>query len=59
MAASKISKNARRGVIKQSFTHRDCGGNIVMRTIVSAGKMRHYAKCEQCGAVSRRPKDLV
>lgn len=57
--AKIISKNARRGKTKEVLLHRNCGGEIVMRSIVSAGKVRHYAKCEKCGAMSRRPRDLM
>lgn len=58
MAVGK-SKNARAGSKTDVFEHRNCGGRIVMRTIISAGKVRHYAKCEKCEAMARRPKDLM
>jgi hypothetical protein len=57
--AGKFSKNARRGQTKDQLIHRGCGGTIVMRTIIAAGKARHYAKCDKCEKMARRPKDLM
>lgn len=58
MAVGK-SKNARSGTKTETFFHKNCGGKVIMRTVVSAGKMKHYAKCEKCGAIGRRPKELM
>lgn len=35
-----------------------CKGEVCMHTIFENGKVRHYAECKDCGATSRKPKEL-
>lgn len=58
MAVGK-SKNARTGIKTDIFYHKNCGGRLIMRTVVSAGKVKHFAKCDKCDAVGRRPRDMM
>jgi len=36
-----------------------CGGLIHMRTIAPKGAMKHFAECEKCKKIARRPKELM
>ena len=35
-----------------------CGGEVKMKTVVTQGRMRHYAQCLACHKQARRPKQL-
>lgn len=54
---AQISKNAR----AVSATHKffcSCGGEIKMKSVFSAGKLRSIAQCEKCNRQERRPRDF-
>jgi len=55
--AQKISKNARRNSAEK-LTSR-WGGRIVMRTIFTNGKMKHFAECQSTKNIARKPKELM
>ncbi|PIE98332.1 MAG: hypothetical protein CR988_03295 [Treponema sp.] len=51
------SKNARTSVKTQKFMC-SCGGEIVLKTLVTNGKIKNVAECPKCKRVERRPKDF-
>ena len=54
---SVVSKNAR----MTSGTHKfycPCGGEVKMKAVFSAGRMKHVAECEKCKRQERRPRDF-
>ena len=55
--ATAISKNARRGEGVKKLICK-CGGEIKMRTVAKNGRMRHLARCNDCGNEARKPRDL-
>lgn len=52
------SKNARRGSQADTLAC-TCGGEIRMRTKFESHKMKTFAECVKCGAIARKPKDLM
>ncbi|MEE1213336.1 MAG: hypothetical protein UHO11_12710 [Treponema sp.] len=52
------SKNSRTTVATQKFVCPDCGGEIVMKTLYEAGKLKNIAECSKCKRTERRPKDF-
>jgi len=52
------SKNSRTAVATQKFICPDCGGEIVMKTILKNGRLRNVAVCEKDHRTERRPKDF-
>lgn len=52
------SKNSRTTVTTHKFIHEECGGEIVMKTIMENGRIRNYAECQKCKKQERRPKDF-
>ncbi|MFP4441841.1 MAG: hypothetical protein ACLFST_01855 [Spirochaetia bacterium] len=54
---AQISKNARAASATQKFFC-TCGGEVKMKTIFSAGKVKNLAECEKCSRKERRPSDF-
>ena len=52
------SKNSRTTVATQKFMCPDCGGEIVMKTLLKDGRLKNLAECSKCKRVERRPKDF-
>ncbi len=52
------SKNSRTTVATQKFFCPDCGGEVVMKTMVENGRIRNLAECQKCKRSERRPKDF-
>ncbi|NLC92852.1 MAG: hypothetical protein GX677_05225 [Treponema sp.] len=52
------SKNSRTTVATQKFICPDCGGEIIMKTMIDNGKLKNQAECQKCKRVERRPKDF-
>ena len=52
------SKNSRTTVATQKFMCPDCGGEIIMKTMIENGKTKNLAECQKCKRVERRTKDL-
>ena len=52
------SKNSRTTVATQKFICTDCGGEIIMKTMIENGRLRNQAECQKCKRVERRPKDF-
>ena len=52
------SKNSRTTVATQKFICPDCGGEIIMKTMILNGRMKNQAECQGCKRVERRPKDF-
>ncbi|MCR5606729.1 MAG: hypothetical protein K6F69_07940 [Treponema sp.] len=52
------SKNSRTSVATQKFLCPDCGGEIVMKTIITNGRIKSIAECQKCKRQERRPKDF-
>lgn len=52
------SKNARTTVATQKFLCPDCGGEIVMKTKLSGGRIKNVAECQKCKRTERRPRDF-
>lgn len=52
------SKNSRTTVATQKFICPDCGGEIVMKTLIENGRIKNQAECQKCKRVERRPKDF-
>ena len=52
-----VSKNSRTTVATQHFTC-SCGGEIVLKTMMTNGKLKNIAECSKCKRVERRPKDF-
>ena len=52
-----VSKNSRTTVATQHFTC-SCGGEIVVKTMMTNGKLKNIAECTKCKRVERRPKDF-
>ena len=52
------SKNSRTTVATQKFACPDCGGEIAMKTLYEAGKLKNVAECSKCKRTERRPKDF-
>ena len=53
------SKNSRTTVATQKFICPDCGGEIIMKTMIENGRLRNQAECQKCKRVERRPKDFT
>ncbi len=51
------SKNARTGLATKKILH-SCGGEIKIKSVFTAGKIRHYAECQSCKQRERRPSDF-
>ena len=54
---AQASKNARIG----SGTHKfecPCGGEVKMKSVFSAGRMKHHAECEKCKRQERKPSNF-
>ncbi len=51
------SKNSRTAVATQKFSC-PCGGDVVLKTMVSGGRIKNIAECAACHRVERRPKDF-
>ena len=52
------SKNSRTSVATQKFLCPDCGGEIIMKTLIDNGKVKSLAECQKCKRTERRPKDF-
>ena len=52
------SKNSRTTVATHKFICPDCGGEIIMKTIMDNGRLKNQAECQKCKRVERRPKDF-
>ena len=52
------SKNSRTTVATQKFICPDCGGEIIMKTMIQNGRLKNQAECQKCKRVERRPKDF-
>lgn len=52
-----VSKNSRTTVSTQHFTC-SCGGEIVLKTMMSNGKLKNIAECSKCKRMERRPSDF-
>ncbi len=52
-----VSKNSRTTVATQHFTC-SCGGEVVLKTMITNGKLKNIAECTKCKRVERRPKDF-
>lgn len=52
------SKNSRTTVATQKFICPDCGGEIIMKTMIENGRLKNQAECQKCKRVERRPKDF-
>ena len=55
---ARASKNSRTTVATQKFACPDCGGEIIMKTLYEAGKLKNVAECSKCKRTERRPKDF-
>jgi hypothetical protein len=55
--AEPLSKNARVGIVTQKFFC-TCGGEVKMKQIFNAGKLRNMAECEKCHRSERKPSDF-
>ncbi len=51
------SKNSRTTVATQKFMC-PCGGEIIMKTMITNGRLKNQAECQKCKRVERRPKDF-
>ncbi|MBE6352616.1 MAG: hypothetical protein J6R03_07290 [Treponema sp.] len=51
------SKNSRTTVTTHKFICPDCGGEIIMKTVMENGRIKNHAECQKCKRVERRPKD--
>ena len=51
------SKNSRTIVTTHKFICPDCGGEIIMKTVMENGRIKNHAECQKCKRVERRPKD--
>lgn len=50
---------AKTGATTNEQVHRcRCGGEVKMHTTFAEGRVVHYARCEACDAMARRPRDL-
>jgi len=54
---AQVSKNARTVSSTQRF-YCSCGGEVKMKSVFSAGKLRNVAQCEKCNRQERRPRDF-
>jgi hypothetical protein len=54
---AQASKNARTSSSTQKFFC-SCGGEVKMKTLSEAGKVKNIAECEKCKRVERRPSDF-
>jgi hypothetical protein len=54
---AQASKNARTSSSTQKFFC-SCGGEIKMKTLFEAGKIKNIAECEKCKRTERRPSDF-
>ena len=55
-----VSKNQTRGQRKQELICGNCGGTIKMFSVATGSKLKQEARCMgDCGAVARRPRDLM
>jgi hypothetical protein len=52
------SKNSRLKSNVQVFIHNSCGGEIAMKSVFHGGKMKHFAQCNKCGEIKRRPSEF-
>ena len=52
------SKNSRTASATHKFICPDCGGEIIMKTMIENGRIRNVAECQKCKRVERRPKDF-
>jgi len=51
------SKNSRTSTAAQKFMC-SCGGEIKMKALFEAGKIKNVAECEKCKRLERRPSDF-
>lgn len=54
---AQVSKNSRAGSGSHRFTC-PCGGEVKMRSIFAAGKMKNVAVCDKCNRQERKPSDF-
>jgi hypothetical protein len=54
---AQASKNARTTSSTQKFFC-SCGGEVKMKTLFEAGKVKNVAECEKCKRTERRPSDF-
>ena len=52
------SKNSRTTVATQKFICPECGGEIIMKTMIENGRLKNQAECQGGKRVERRPKDF-
>lgn len=52
-----VSKNSRTTTSTHKFMC-PCGGEIVMKTLMQAGRLRNIAECGKCKRTERRPRDF-
>lgn len=53
------SKNARTGSKVQVLICSACGGEIKGHTVVTKGRVTHYAECEKCHRRGYKPSHLM
>ena len=52
------SKNSRTTVATQKFICPDCGGEIIMKTMIEYGRLRNQLEFQICKRVEIRSKDF-
>jgi transcription elongation factor Elf1 len=55
---AQASKNSRTTSSTQKFFCSSCGGEVKMKTLFEAGKVKNVAECEKCKRTERRPSDF-